>query len=145
MSDVPIQVLEERVVNPKVARQVKIVCAKYPCARGDYRLLEKYVLRDFYGIPFGVFERVRRSPSGGTIDRRWREAFAEAKASFCLAVSQGDAVAAVEAREELLVLMPSEATLRKRMKNEKVWHDYYSMRARKQKALNDFEDAGLMA
>ena len=78
-----------------------LACVKYPCCRGDYRLLEKYVWRDFYGIPFGLFEKVRRIPSGGTVDRRWREVFAEAKASFELAVSQGDLVAAKEAHEEL--------------------------------------------
>jgi hypothetical protein len=139
MSDVAIQVLQARIENPKVARQVKLVCAKYPCCRGDYRLIEKYVWRDFYGIPFGLFEKVRRIPSGGTVDRRWREVFKEAKDAFETAVMMKDVVAAKEALEELKLLMPSEATLRKRMKNEKVWSDYYSLKARKQRALWDFQ------
>jgi hypothetical protein len=104
MSDVDQDTLEARANDPTCKELVKELCRVYPSVKGDYRLLYYRYLRS-QGLHLNVqeFDLLRTLYSPETITRRYRELANDNPTDYA----------------------PTEATLSKRRKNEKVYRAYF--------------------
>jgi hypothetical protein len=104
VSDVPVETLEERANDPTCKDIVAELCRVYPSVKGDYRLLYYRYLRS-QGLHLNIqeFDLLRTLYSPETITRRYRELAGENPEDYA----------------------PTEATLSKRRKNEKVYRNYF--------------------
>jgi len=109
MSDVPLETLEARAEDPTCKHLVAELCRVYPSVKGDYRLLYYRYLRS-QGLHLNVqeFDLFRTLYSPETITRRYREL----------------------ANDNPVDYAPTEATLTKRRKNEKVYRAYFKTQTR---------------
>lgn len=104
MSDVPKETLEERLDDPTCKILVAELCRAYPSCKGDYRLLYyRYIRSQGIRITLRDFDQLRALYSPETVARRYRELQDENPAEYA----------------------PTEATLLKRAKNEKVYRAYF--------------------
>ena len=112
MSDVDIEVLQERINRARVRELVEEMCDKYPSCKGDYNQLWLRVLQRLGSKYAGLllYELLREKkakrfyPSSGSTGRRYRE----------LKKANPEQYAA------------SDETECKRVKNEEVFREYYS-------------------
>lgn len=103
-SDVDRDTLEERVSDPTCKEIVAQLCRVYPSIKGDYRLLYyRYLRQAGLHINLKEFDLLRTLYSPETVTRRYRELADENPADYA----------------------PTEATLSKRRKNEKVYRAYF--------------------
>jgi hypothetical protein len=104
MSDVDQEILEDRANDPKCKDIVRELCRHFPECKGDYRLLYyRYLRQAGLHINIREFDLLRTLYSPETITRRYRELAGENPADYA----------------------PTEATLSKRRKNEKVYRAYF--------------------
>lgn len=104
MSDADIEDLEDHWNDISCKDVVAAICKIYPSCKGDYRLLDYRYLR-YMGVNITLrdFDQLRRIWSIGTVNRRYRELQDENPNEYA----------------------PTEATLLKRAKNERVIRKYY--------------------
>jgi hypothetical protein len=104
LADVDYDTLEDRANDPTCKEIVKEICRAYPSCKGDYRLLYYRYLR-YSGLHINLkeFDLLRSLYSPETIARRYRELQNENPIDFA----------------------PTEETLLKRGKNERVYRAYF--------------------
>jgi putative component of toxin-antitoxin plasmid stabilization module len=109
MADVERETLEARANDPTCKELVATLCRVYPSVKGDYRLLYYRYLRS-QGLHLNIqeFDLLRTLYSPETITRRYRELANDNPADYA----------------------PTEATLSKRRKNEKVYRAYFKQQTR---------------
>lgn len=109
MSDAPRDVLEQRLDDPTCKMLVAELCHVYPSVKGDYRLLYyRYIRSQGIKITLKDFDQLRALYSPETVARRYRELQDENPSEYA----------------------PTEATLLKRAKNEKVYRAYFKHQAK---------------
>jgi hypothetical protein len=104
MSDVTHEVLQDRCADPTCKMLVAEICRAYPSCKGDYRLLYyRYLRASGIKITLHDFDHLRELYSPETVARRYRELQDENPVEYA----------------------PTEETLLKRGKNEKVYRAYF--------------------